>query len=844
MRFGHFALVIALWGCSALADAQVTPWMRREVFDRIQVAGNRRLGMHIHEVSGDEEAFRSETYYGLGGQRFTDVGRMSITGRNVLGSIGFNVQLSDSRFGDPQAQRATLNYKRGPIAVDVGDIQGSLLGGNRFAVFNKSLRGVAATVRTGRLAFKAVRSQSRGSAKTVSLNGNNSPGPYYLGSSQVVSDSESVRVDGQEMLLGQDYSISYELGAITFVSRTIPPTSTIIVSFEAFGFNANKGTVEGAAAAYDLGTLGKLGVTWMQQQARSGGGLSTRLEQFQGFGAASTPYFLQFEPLQSAPITIRLDGVLQTDGIDYYFDSLNPSVFYFNRFVPSTSIIDVVYTPKPTQTVDGDREVLAFDYRLPLGAGGRSGNIGYSQAMGRLKSDLTPLSGLARGVDGLYRVGQLEIRGSVRDVPDGYVSVETRGFNRNERAVDLSAEVTAGRLKYGVAHQNSSIGVRTTNSLGQVNFNRTRATQARGYASYRPSDTESWSLEHVRSASRFSSFDANLDTTTLSTTRRLGRLNATLGLERQDGYGPVGNGTTSTPGSLSLDTIRVETNYSAGTALVLGGRASVSNVQAGGKSGTGKDYTLSARYQPDERLFVNASYTLSDSGQLATLGSFQTGAGFGYGGNGFSGGVTGGAFAGATDTRLIQLTGGYRASDKLSLDARVYQSRSVGSVTSNSETTAYGLGAHWDIGGTHAIDMSVDQSRTNYVGSAFTSDALTFFGSLSGNPGRWSYRLGTSVLTTGGNSAFGQDNLSFDGTLGFRIDSRQMLRASIQTGRSQGYLPQDDAFFGLSHDYRIYQNVSLVTSYRWRKVRNLDPLVPSGAYRSSGFDIELGFNFR
>lgn len=818
--------------------------MRREIFDRIQIVGSRRLGVHIHEVTGDEEAFRAETYYGLGGQRFTDVGHVSITGRNVLDSISFNVQLSDSRFGDPQSQRSTLTYKRGPIAVDMGDIQGSLLGGNRFASFNKSLRGVSATIRSGRFAAKAVRSVSRGSAKTVSLNGNNSPGPYYLGSSQVVADSESVRVDGQDMRLGQDYSINYELGAITFVSRSITPTSTIVVSYEALGFNANRGTVEGAAAAYDFGPAGRIGVTWLQQKARTGGGLSTRLEQFQGFGAASTPYFLQFEPLASAPITIRVDGILQIDGIDYRFDTQNPSVFFFNRFMPSTSIIDVVYTPKPTQTVDGDREVLAFDYRLPLGVGGQSGYLGYSQALGKLRSPVNPLSGLARGVEGLYKAGPLEFRGSVRDVPDGYVSVESRGFNRNERALDLSATLASGPFNYGLSHQNSSISVRTTNSLGQVNFNRTRAAEVRGFASFRPSDTESWALDHVRSGSRFSGQEANLSTTTLSTTRRFGRLNATLGLERQDGFGPVGNGTTSTPGSLSLDTIRLETGYSVGTDWVFGGRASVSRVQAAGEEGTGKDYTLSARYQPDGRLFVNASYTLSDSGQLATLGSFQTGAGFGYGGNGFSGGVSGGGFAGATDTKLFQVTSGYRASERLSLDARFYQSRSVGSVTSNSETTSYGLGAHLDMGGTHALDFSLDQSSTNFVGSAFTSDALTFYGALSGNPGRWSYRLGANMLATGGNSGFGQDTFGLDGTLGYRLDPRQMLRASFQAGRSQGYLPQSDALATFSHDYRIYQNLSLVSSYRWRKVNSLDPLVSSGAYRSSGFDIELAFNFR
>ncbi|MCB8933641.1 MAG: hypothetical protein M9921_05950 [Fimbriimonadaceae bacterium] len=830
-------------GWAASAPAQLTPWARREIFDRIQITGQRRLGYHAVTVSGDAEAYRSETYYGLGGQRFTDVGHVNLSGHNVLGTISFNVQLSDNRFSDPQSQKATLTYKNGPTTVDLGDIRGSLLGGNRFVLFSKSLRGVSALVRKGRFAAKGVYSESRGSAKTISLNGNNSAGPYYLGNSQIVADSESVRIDGVAMRLGQDYVINYELGAITFINRIVPPTSSIVVSFEALGFNANKGTVQGAAATYDFGRFGRAGITYLAQQARSSGGLSTRLEQFQGFGAASTPYFLQFEPLLSRPITIRLDGVLQTEGIDYHFDTLNTSVFYFNRFVPATSIIDVVYTPKPTSTVDGDRRVVGLDYRIPLGKFGQSGSIGYSQAFGELINDVTPLSGTARGIDGDYRTGGLTLRGSIRDVPDGFVSVESRGFNRNERAWDLSADVLAGKWSYGASNQNSSIAIRRTGTNGEFSFDRTRATRGQAYASFRESDTAGWSLEHVRTGSQFSGSETRLDTTTLSTTRRIGKVNTVLGLERQDGYGPIGS-SSPTPGHLSLETLRLEATYALGSAWTFRGRTSASRIKTDLGDGVGKDTSLSVRYEPGDRLFVNASYFLSDSGQLAVLGAFQNGQGLGYGGNGFSGGVTGGGFAGATDARLIQVTTGYRASDRLAFDARYYETRSVGSVTSNSETTAYGLGAHWDLGRTHALDFSIDSSKTQFVGSALTSDAVTFYGALSGAPGRWSYRLGLSTLVTGGNSQFGQDSATFDGALSYRLDPRQRLTASYQSGRTQGYLPQSDSFFGLSHHYQLYSSAELVTSYRWRNVSNLDPMITSGAYRSTGFDIELAFNFR
>lgn len=88
-----------------------------------------------------------------------------------------------------------------------------------------------------------------------------------------------------------------------------------------------------------MGRGGKFGVTSMRQMSPNRGTSSTRLEKFEGFGAASTPYFLQFEPLASSVVIIRVNGVLQREFIDYRFDTSNPAVFYFTRFMPRTDQI-------------------------------------------------------------------------------------------------------------------------------------------------------------------------------------------------------------------------------------------------------------------------------------------------------------------------------------------------------------------------------------------------------------------------------------------------------------------------------------------------------------------------
>jgi hypothetical protein len=268
-------------------------------------------------------------------------------------------------------------------------------------------------------------------------------------------------------------------------------------------------------------------------------------------------------------------------------------------------------------------------------------------------------------------------------------------------------------------------------------------------------------------------------------------------------------------------------------------------VRTNGENGTGNDYGISAAYTPSDRLNVKASYNVSNSGQLATLGQFQNGSGIGYENNGFNGGPTGNSFnTGVTDFRNLSLITSYRLNPKISLDGQFYQSRSSGSVSTNSETMAYGLGVTADLGRNHLLAISFDQSKTNFIGSVNRSDATSLNASFVGSPkGPWSYRLGTSVLLSGGNSPYQQDSMLFDAFLGYKIDTRQRASFVLQSGITKGYLPQRDSFMALMYEYQLFQNVGLVGSYKIRNLTNRDAALTSGAFRSNGFDIELSFNF-
>jgi hypothetical protein len=142
------------------------------------------------------------------------------------------------------------------------------------------------------------------------------------------------------------------------------------------------------------------------------------------------------------------------------------------------------------------------------------------------------------------------------------------------------------------------------------------------------------------------------------------------------------------------------------------------------------------------------------------------------------------------------------------------------------------------------LSASINQSETDFIDSSARSDALSYIVYLSGSPkGPWAYSIGLNGLATGGSGDFQQDGIGVDANLSYRLDPKQALRFLFHKGRTVGYLGQDEFLASIAYEYSIFRNVALVGSYKVREVRNLDPKATSGAYKSSGFDLELVFRF-
>lgn len=841
----RIAISMALASIAPIADAQQgwLDWIKRAVLDRVEISGSRTLGFHSYEVEGDREAFRSLNYYGMGDKRWTDVGSLSLQGRKVLGFANFQASVDTNRFRDPNSQHVSLDYDEKPFKVHLGDIQGSMLNTNRFASFSKSLKGVSVEYGVGRWRAKAIVSQAKGAARTISFNGNNSSGPYYLNASQIVPGSESVEVDGQPLKLMDDYTIRYEYGELTFVNRVIPPTSTIVVTFESYGFNSQRGDVQGISTTYNMGRFGRLGLTGMRQVTGGSGALSTRRELFQGAGAPSQPYFLMLEPLRKRPIRVLLNGVEQIENVHYHFDPVNPTIFFFNFFVSPELTIEVIYTPVPTSTASGDREVIGVDYAIPIRTKSGIGELRLYQAEGKLKNELAPRSGIARGIDVRYDFGPYKLRASARNVPETFVGIETRGFNRNEKAYDVGLQFERNGFGADLKGGRSDVRILRTAANGQpVYFSADTRHLSAGF-NYNRNVGEPWRLELNSIVSNTQDGRTRLDTAGLSTSRSFGPLNLRMSLENQTGRGPMEDGGKLVEKSIALRTAKLDATYNPSKSWSLVARAGISDIRAGDETGLGKDYSISVNYEAGGGFAIGATHALSDAGQLAILGGFQTGYGLGYNGNGFSNGLGTSFQAGVTNLELTNIRARYELSGRLALNAIAERSKTTGNYSSNSETDRFNVGVDFSFANDGLLTIGVDNANTKFLNSPLRTTATSLMAGLTAKPAkRWLANLGASYLLSGGNSEFEQDSFFVDGSLTYLIDSRQRAAFGFRTGNTSGFLGQIERGWDLSHSYRLWDNLHLVTSYRFREVRNKDG-TPSGAYRAKGIDIELRFGF-
>jgi hypothetical protein len=851
--------------------------LQQEIQRTVTISGRKSIGFHLHQVEGDASAFRDQNYFGQGGQRVTDNTEMTIRVNKFLGFLTFDWRWTNSRFRNPYDSRITYTYEAPNFTLEWGDITAALGGSNSLVGFNRTLKGATAQAQWGDSRMRYIRSETKAAARTITIQGNDSPGPYYLQGSQIVDGSERVQVDGMEKRRGEDYTIDYFGGILRFRDgMIIPRTSTIVVTYETYAFNSAPSLLEGWRYETNLGRGVNLGLTMLSQKSTARAAVRRRTEQFYGFGAPSVPYDLQFPPLRDAnnPVIITVAGAPQIEGVDYYFDEVLPYRFYFTRFMPQTLIIQVEYTPRPdpSSTIGGNREVMGVDFTLPLG---RVGNIVWNAARSKAQAQGSNLEAIAHTATGKFEFGRLSLSATYRDIPAEFIGIESVGFRRNERGyqTDLSYRFSA------ISNFQASLSrlrVASLNPLSSAFAASFTDADIQSYTyAYTPQNGFQLTLNRNTNSTRTGNSRNEQTRDSISLARAWKNFNFSMGYEQSnsDAFSGLGGGTRL---KYRIQSWRTQLEWAVNSQLTLRSSAASSDIeQAGGANNTqtrSMDYSVDVSWRPLANLSVNYRWRDSDSGSLnlndTTLRTRQYGNpfpptsnfptnpwGVGFDGNGFSSGAP--MFSGYTYFGVRgkgqDLSIQWTPLETLSVDVQWSQNRSLGDFQTNSSQESLTVGASYMPFEWLALSASWSKQEVQFLTAAGnSSNEFLTLGADIGPLRRWTINLNFYLMKTrsvfgegfqGGQGNFAQEPVGFSARVSYDLGRNQNLFAEFQRTDLRGYLPSRDTLFNIGYEYRITRNWAFVLSYRFREQLNLDPQYSQYSYRARSLDASMNWMF-
>lgn len=416
--------------------------LKRMTGTRIEVEGNQNLSFRAESISGNTDSYRNATYFGRGNNGVFYRSDLTIDA-TLFRYFHYRTQINNDLYinpNDPNLNRVKIDYRDKRTRFEWGDIQAGFQG-NTLIDFNRFMNGFklenqwAKNFRT-----QFLYSRTRAETRTITIPGNGSSGPYYVFAGLIVDGTAQVRINDRLLTMGQDYTLSPLDGRLEFKNRVILPTDTIAISFETIGFNQQRGNIYGGRIEYDPAPAFKLGFTNVMQQAQGTTGPQQVTQQFFGFETPGAAYTLNAPVDVSKPMTLTINGRPMQRGVDFIVEANLTNQIRILPPVPRTQQILFTYTPLNLNPVPGNRSVMGMDATLTLGKLGRftaetafsglsvSGNNIGGNAM-QLRAELQPLRGLRANL-------------TYRDVSPTFSSIQTPGFNRNEKSADVTLDYT------------------------------------------------------------------------------------------------------------------------------------------------------------------------------------------------------------------------------------------------------------------------------------------------------------------------------------------------------------------------------------------------------------------
>jgi hypothetical protein len=186
------------------------------------IKGTKTLSFVSRSIEGTKEGY-------IPGVSREEALRLNISGKSDDIEVDANL-ISTSTAGTAQVsqreEKVSLLLRKGSSEAYLGDFTADFTE-TEFAALNKVMSGVRFKGDYEKWGVNALYSSPKGASKFKRLYGDGTQGPFKLDFTPVVIDSERVYLDSNLQKRGDDYTIDYQAGTVTFLKKMIDPKSIL-----------------------------------------------------------------------------------------------------------------------------------------------------------------------------------------------------------------------------------------------------------------------------------------------------------------------------------------------------------------------------------------------------------------------------------------------------------------------------------------------------------------------------------------------------------------------------------------------------------------------------------------
>ncbi|MFH1826158.1 MAG: hypothetical protein ABH823_02575 [bacterium] len=193
------------------------------------IKGNQTIAFNSRSLSGSREGYTPGS-----SQTREETLRINITGQaadtDIEASLFRSTALGVTQVGERE-EEISIRLRRGSTEAYLGDFKADF-NETEFTKLERELSGAKVRGDYGAWGFNSLYSSPKGQEKTLRTYGDDTQGPYSLGFAPVVVDSEQVYVDNVLQKRGDEYTIDYQAGTVTFRNKVIDTRSVISINFD------------------------------------------------------------------------------------------------------------------------------------------------------------------------------------------------------------------------------------------------------------------------------------------------------------------------------------------------------------------------------------------------------------------------------------------------------------------------------------------------------------------------------------------------------------------------------------------------------------------------------------